>query len=180
MSNNIGAEPFRLENCKKKNVWEKITSNRCLINFRTSYQFHSYYDSAQYNLLKLHIIWFCMNWRNTIGKILLFIKWLHPIIFVSNIFPNSHLIQKCIHNQQLFQNSCWLCIYFWIKWRLGKIFNTKMIGWTPFSSFFLFKQVPFSLLKSKVLDWSEWNIKKPRRFWKPLIQVNVKDVRYLS
>ena len=57
MSNNIGAEPFRLENCKKKNVWEKITSNRCLINFRTSYQFHSYYDSAQYNLLKLHIIW---------------------------------------------------------------------------------------------------------------------------
>ena len=34
------------------------------------------------------------------------LKELHPIIFVSNIFPNSHLIQKCIHNQQMFQNSC--------------------------------------------------------------------------
>ena len=33
------------------------------------------------------------------------LKWLHPIIFVSNIFPNSHLIQKCIHNQQLFLNN---------------------------------------------------------------------------
>ena len=28
------------------------------------------------------------------------LKWGHPIIFVSNIFLNSHLIQKCIQNQQ--------------------------------------------------------------------------------
>ena len=35
--------------------------------------------------------------------------------------------------QQLFQNSCWNCIHFRIKWELGKIFDPKMIGWTPFS-----------------------------------------------
>ena len=62
------------------------------------------------------------------------LKWVHSIIFVLNIFPNSHLIQKCIHNQQLFWNSCWFCIYFWIKWELGKILDTKMIEWTQFSS----------------------------------------------
>ena len=45
----------------------------------------------------------------------------------------SYLIQKCIHNQQLFQNSCWNCINFWINWELEKLCNTKMIGWTPFS-----------------------------------------------
>ena len=28
------------------------------------------------------------------------VKRLHPIIFVSSIFPNSHSIQKCIQNQQ--------------------------------------------------------------------------------
>ena len=48
-------------------------------------------------------------------------------------FPNLHLIQKCIHNQQLFWNSCWLCIHFWIIWALGKIFDTKMIERTYFS-----------------------------------------------
>ena len=35
------------------------------------------------------------------------LKRVHSIIFVSNIFPNSHLIQKSIQNQQLFQNSSW-------------------------------------------------------------------------
>ena len=29
------------------------------------------------------------------------LKWVHSIIFVSNVFHNSHLIQKCIQNQQL-------------------------------------------------------------------------------
>ena len=29
------------------------------------------------------------------------LKGVHPIIFVPNIFPNSHLIQKCMHSQQL-------------------------------------------------------------------------------
>ena len=29
------------------------------------------------------------------------LKWVHPIIFVSNVFHNSHLIQKCIQNQLL-------------------------------------------------------------------------------
>jgi hypothetical protein len=28
----------------------------------------------------------------------LLLKGVYPIIFVSNIFPNFHLIQKCIHN----------------------------------------------------------------------------------
>ena len=60
------------------------------------------------------------------------LKGVHPIIFVLNIFPNLHLIQKCIHNHQLFWNICWLCIHFWIKWELGKFFDTKMIGWSLF------------------------------------------------
>ena len=67
-------------------------------------------------------------------RIIWLLKGVHPIIFVSNIFPNSHLIQKCIQNQQLFQKNYWFCIHFWIKWELGKIFNTKMIEWTPFSN----------------------------------------------
>ena len=40
-----------------------------------------------------------------IYKIAISLKGVHPIIFVSNIFPNSQLIQKCIYYQQLFQNS---------------------------------------------------------------------------
>ena len=30
----------------------------------------------------------------------IYLKWVHPIIFVSNVFHNSHLIQKCIQNQK--------------------------------------------------------------------------------
>ena len=29
------------------------------------------------------------------------LKWVHPIIFATNVFHNSFLIQKCIQNQQL-------------------------------------------------------------------------------
>ena len=45
-------------------------------------------------------------------------------------------------------NSCWFCIHFWIKWEMGKIFDTKIIGWSHFSrpSFFKFsKQKVFNL-----------------------------------
>jgi len=70
----------------------------------------------------------------------LLLQGVYPIIFVSNIFPNSHLIQKCIHNRQLFQNSCWNCKHFLIKWELGKILDTRKIGWTPFNcTIFLWK-----------------------------------------
>ena len=52
----------------------------------------------------------------------------YPIIFASNVFPNSHLIQKCIQNQQQL-----LIVYTFLnQMRVGKIFNTKMIGWTHF------------------------------------------------
>ena len=57
------------------------------------------------------------------------------IIFLSNVFHNSHLIQKRIQNQQQWfrsvykiSNSCWFCIHFWNKWELWKTFDTKMIG----------------------------------------------------
>ena len=63
------------------------------------------------------------------------LKGVHLIIFVLNMFPNSHLIQKCIHNQQLFQNRWWNCIHFWFKWELGKMFDTKIIEWTHFNTF---------------------------------------------
>ena len=35
---------------------------------------------------------------------MIYIKGVHPTVFVLNIFPNLHLIQKCIYNQQLFWN----------------------------------------------------------------------------
>ena len=86
------------------------------------------------------------------------LKWVHSIILVSNIFPNSHLIQKCIQNQQLFQNyCCWLCIHFWIKWELGKIFNTKMIGWNPF---IVRNQKEKTPNLSSIVKWST-----PRTYW---------------
>ena len=46
------------------------------------------------------------------------VKVFYPIVFVSNIFPNS----------SFFQNSCQICIHFWINLELGKIFGTKTIG----------------------------------------------------
>ena len=79
--------------------------------------------------LKFHMFLIFFRVNATSDKV----KGLHPIIFVSNIFPNSHLIQKFIQNQQLFQNSCWFCIEFWYKWELGKIFNRKMIECSTFS-----------------------------------------------
>ena len=63
----------------------------------------------------------------------------YPIIIASNIFPNSHLIQKCIQNQQN-------CIHFRIKWELGKIFDTKMIRWTHFS---------FLTIQGQLQIWTE-------------------------
>ena len=66
------------------------------------------------------------------------LKGVHPIIFVWNIFPHSHLIHICIHNQQLFQNSYWNSIHFWIKWELGKIFEPRVIGWFPFIFCYIF------------------------------------------
>ena len=33
----------------------------------------------------------------------------YPIIFASNVFHNSHLIQKCIQYQH---SCCWFCIHF--------------------------------------------------------------------
>ena len=55
----------------------------------------------------------------------------YPTIFASNVFHNSHLIQKCIQNS----SCCWFCIHYWIKWELWKTFDTKMIGWIHFSFF---------------------------------------------
>ena len=90
------------------------------------------------------------NLRILIVTYLNCLKGVHPIIFGSNIFSNPHLIQKCIQFQLLFWNSCWFCIHFWIKWELGKIFNTKMIGWTPFRWLFFGRSV---FLSSSNIIW---------------------------
>ena len=43
----------------------------------------------------------------------------YPIILVSNVFPNSHLIQKCIQNQQQL-----LILYTFLNQMIvGKIFD---------------------------------------------------------
>ena len=42
----------------------------------------------------------CVNALLTHRKILGQLKGGYPIIFVSNVFHNAHLIQKCIQNQQ--------------------------------------------------------------------------------
>ena len=80
-----------------------------------------------------------------------YLKGAHPIIFVPNIFPNSHLIQKCIWNPQLFWNSYWLCIHFWIKWELGNIFDTKMIKWTHIKYQFIICQFKLLSLSTNFL-----------------------------
>jgi hypothetical protein len=49
------------------------------------------------NVAKMYLFVFL-----TVKKLPNLLKGVHSIIFVSNIFPNSHLIQKCIQNQQLF------------------------------------------------------------------------------
>ena len=51
--------------------------------------------------------WFLKHLRTASFQL----KWGYPIIFASNVFHNSHLIQKCIQNQQL----------------LWKTFDAKMI-----------------------------------------------------
>ena len=68
--------------------------------------------------------------KNILKDFDLKLKGVHTIIFGSNIFPNSHLIQKCIQFQQLFWNSC--ISESNENWE--KIFSTKMRRWTPFNS----------------------------------------------
>ena len=63
------------------------------------------------------------------------LKVVYPIMFTSNVFHNSHLIQKCKQNQQLLL----ICIHFWTKWELWKTFNSKMIEWTHFTAITLKK-----------------------------------------
>ena len=50
------------------------------------------------------------------------VKGVHPTVFVLNIFPNLHLIQKCIYNQQLFWNSMYT---FLNQMRIGKNIRHK-------------------------------------------------------
>ena len=56
-----------------------------------------------------------------------------------------------IPNQQLFQNTCWNCIHFWIRWELGKIFDTKIVEWTPFRYDFFFKMLPKGMKAQQLL-----------------------------
>ena len=102
-------------------IWDKSVGGPAIQLHAWSY-FVSCLSKKMYDIL-----FFSLDWSVSKNQIL---KGLHSIIFVSNIFPNSHLIQICM---QLFWNSCWLCIHFWIKWELGKILETKMIGWSPFT-----------------------------------------------
>ena len=53
---------------------------------------------------------------------MIYIKGVHPTVFVLNIFPNLHLIQKCIYNQQLFWNSMYT---FLNQMRIGKNIRHK-------------------------------------------------------
>ena len=46
-------------------------------------------------------VWLADQSQNRIQNLYFWLKWVHPIIFASNVFHNSHLIQKCIQNQQL-------------------------------------------------------------------------------
>ena len=63
------------------------------------------------NKICIHIVYYyCANKNYEIKasvflSVLHSLKGFHPIIFVSNIFHNSHLIKKCIHNQlKLYSN----------------------------------------------------------------------------
>ena len=108
--------------CKKilKKIAKKIVQTRC--TWQTSQQGVRQTDRQTDRNVKLkpRILGWNPFWSNILFFIYIQLMGVHPIIFVSNIFRNSHLILKCIHNQQLFWNSCWFFIHFWIKWELGK------------------------------------------------------------
>ena len=71
------------------------SSNEVLIHFQSDY-------SATYTGFKMEY--------NPLGNTsikplnIIELKGVHSIIFVLNIFPNYHLIQKCIRNQQLIRH----------------------------------------------------------------------------
>ena len=46
-------------------------------------------------------------------------------------------------------NSFWFCIHFWIKWEMWKTFDAKMIGWTHFTSFLLWRYLYFLTIRLK-------------------------------
>ena len=83
------------------------------------------------------------------------------IIFPSNVFHNSHLIQKYTKSATAAD-----FVYFWIKWELWKTFDAKMIGWTHFRQ--NFKMIIWKLMNSPLADddgqslfsalWSCWGL----------------------
>ena len=84
---------------------------------------HPFFKSCMYSSMTslfAHKVAQPTKWR-CLPKNLSQLKWVHPIIFASNVFHNSHLNQKCIQNQHF-------CIHFWIKWELWKTFDAMMIG----------------------------------------------------
>ena len=64
-----------------------------------------------------NLLEYCAHKKSVIA-----LKGVHPIMFVLNIFPNLHLIQKCIYNQQLFWNSMYT---FLNQMRIGKNIRHK-------------------------------------------------------
>ena len=67
---------------------------------------HTVYDKLNSDVPGQNGIWAKFNisdlkmmMKSSLGKIF-FLKGSYPIVFVSNVFHNFHLIQKCIQNQQ--------------------------------------------------------------------------------
>ena len=88
------------------------------------------------------------------------LKRVYPIVFVPNIFPNSRLIQKCIHIWQLF----------WKKLELGKIFETKTIGSNTFTCFL------FTIITTKI-----YLLMNPESHWQfPLMHKELRGHSWLA
>ena len=125
VSNNIGAEPFRLENCKKKrNVWENITSNCCLINFRNTYQFHWFYDFVPFNFVSHHQILLVYElkkryWQNIAEYSVDSVRTENKFLSASEAFWVTFSIKYIFHKKAYLIN----------QWPTAQISGSKQIGY---------------------------------------------------
>ena len=86
-------------------VFDKLST--CCLSYHTD----TYHTSKHFAILI----------KESFTFIIILLKGGYPFIFASNVFLNSHLIQKCIQNQQLF-----LILYTFLnQMRVGKNIRRK-------------------------------------------------------
>ena len=109
----------------KKRTTQAITHPRLpqLRRFRKKHLTTSSKAFATRNRMKSYMIYICL-WLKTALVEKISVKGGYPIIFASNVFYNSHLIRKCMQNQQQLM----ILDTFLKQMRVVKNIRLKMIG----------------------------------------------------